>query len=50
MGDEAGVARIWFIPFTSAWGKKGLTILGLCHQTTGSSLVCTAVWMTDKTQ
>lgn len=31
-------------------GKKVLTILGLCHQTTGSSLVCTAVWMTDKAQ
>lgn len=26
------------------------SILGLCHQTTGCSLVRTAVWMLDKTQ
>lgn len=31
-------------------GKKGPNILGLGHQTTGSSLVCIAVWMTDKAQ
>ena len=53
MGKEAKVAKIGLSLSLKlgggGWGR-GPNMLGLCHQTTGSSLVCAAVWVTDKAQ
>lgn len=56
MGAGVGWMKKPYLPKSSLFlflilEEKNLSkYLGLCHQITGSSLVCTAVWMTDKAQ
>lgn len=48
VGEYAGIANYKGLSL-KLWGK-GPNILGLFHQTTGTSPFCTAVWMTDRAQ